>query len=208
MTTRMPSSPGSPELPAEALADHLKRLGIGLFPTDTLPALAALPASAHRLWTLKARPATKPLILMAADPSELLGALQQPLHPDWEAMARQVWPGPCTLVLPASGGLLEQLHPQGSTVGLRMPASAAALALLRLTGPLATTSANRSGEPPCQNERQASEVFPGIPRLGPLPWPVGSGQASTVLRWAGPGDWQVLRSGSSDPLKGGRSASP
>jgi L-threonylcarbamoyladenylate synthase len=202
------SLPGSPVLTAEALADHVLRQGVGLFPTDTLPALAALPASAHRIWTLKARPANKPLILMGADPAPLLASLQHPLHPDWEAMARQVWPGPCTLVLPAAGDLLEQLHPQGSTVGLRIPAAAPALALLRLTGPLATTSANRSGEPPCQSAEQASEVFPDTPRLGPLPWPLGSGQASTVLQWTGPGAWQVLRSGACDPLKAMGSASP
>ena len=200
--------PGSPVLTAEALAAHLQGLGVGIFPTDTLPALAALPASAHQIWTLKARPATKPLILMGADPADLLAALQQPLHPDWEAMARQVWPGPCTLVLPASGGLLDQLHPQGSTVGLRIPAAAASIALLRLTGPLATTSANRSGEPACQNADQASAVFPDTPRLGPLPWPDGSGQASTVLRWTGPGAWQVLRSGACHPLEAPGSASP
>ena len=178
-----------------ALAAHIQAGGSGLFPTDTLPALAALPEAADRLWMLKARPLAKPLILMGAEPQALLLALQQPIHPDWISLADQVWPGACTLVLPASGPLIDQLHPQGQTVGLRVPDAASALELLRFTGPLATTSANRSGEAPCQSAEQAAEVFPEIPRLAPVPWPEGSGRASTVLQWAGPGDWRVLRPG-------------
>ena len=189
------SHPDSAVLSVAALAAHIQGGGQALVPTDTLPALAALPEAADRIWTLKARPTAKPLILMGAEPQALLLALQKPLHPDWISMAEQVWPGACTLVLPASGPLIDQLHPQGHTVGVRVPASAVALELLRFTGPLATTSANRSGEAPCQSAEQAAEVFPEIPRLGPVPWPEGSGRASTVLQWAGPGAWRVLRAG-------------
>lgn len=200
--------PQSPVLSAEALAAHLQDGGLALFPTDTLPALASLPAAAGRIWTLKARPASKPLILMGADPEALLSSLQLPLHPDWIAMAQKVWPGACTLVLPTGAPWSRQLHPQGGTVGLRVPSSALALDLLRLTGPLATSSANRSGEAPCQSAEQAGEVFPETPRLGPAPWPHGSGVASTVLRWVGPADWQVLRAGAILPPLDGVSAHP
>lgn len=189
------SPPIAPALTAEALAVRLQRFELALFPTDTVPALASIPAAAEQLWTLKARPATKPLILMGADAEGLLAALEHPLHPDWITMAQRVWPGACTLVLPACGRLVACLHPQGGSIGLRVPACDPALALLRRTGPLATTSANRSGEEPCLSAEAAAAVFPELARLGPLPWPGGTGMASTVLRWVAPGEWQVLRAG-------------
>ena len=56
-------TPAAPiTLPAPDLAARLQEGWPGLFPTDTLPALAAAPGHAHRLWTLKQRPADKPLI--------------------------------------------------------------------------------------------------------------------------------------------------
>jgi L-threonylcarbamoyladenylate synthase len=184
-------------------ADLAERLVAGeavLFPTDTLPALAARPESAALLWRLKARPADKPLILMGADLPQLLEALELPWHEAWLEKARSCWPGAVTLVLPITGPIADHLHPGGRSLGLRVPACVQALELLRLTGPLATTSANRSGEPPATTAAEAAEQFPALALLDPLPWPRGSCQASTVLAWRGPGEgpgdaWQVLRGG-------------
>lgn len=180
-----------------ALAARLQAGGAALLPTDTLVALAALPAHAGQIWQLKQRPADKPLILMGAD----LAQLQQVEGVQWPAaaleLARAHWPGALTLVLPATGELVEQLNPGGSSVGLRVPACAMTQALLRLSGPVATTSANRSGEPAATTAAEATAWFgaQGVPVLGPLPWPVPSGQASTVVAWQ-QGRWQVLRAGS------------
>ena len=63
------------------------------------------------------------------------------------------------------------------------------------TGPLATTSANISGESPVEDAIEASIKFPGIPILAPIPWPNSSGMASTVVEWK-KGKWNLLRSGS------------
>ena len=54
------------------LASKLHEGSAVLFPTDTLPALAACPEHAEQLWKLKKRPSDKPLILMASDPEDLL----------------------------------------------------------------------------------------------------------------------------------------
>jgi len=180
-----------------ALAARLQAGGAALFPTDTLVALAALPAHAGQIWQLKQRPADKPLILMGAD----LAQLQQVDGVQWPAAALELaavhWPGALTLVLPATGTLVEQLNPGGSSVGLRVPACAMTQALLRLSGPVATTSANRSGEPAATTAAEATAWFgeQGVPILAPLPWPVPSGQASTVVAWQDE-RWQVLRAGS------------
>ena len=42
---------------------------------------------------------------------------------------------------------------------------------------------------------EAAAAFPDLPLLSPLPWPVPSGLASTVVAWMAPGRWQVLRQG-------------
>ncbi|MBW4530938.1 MAG: Sua5/YciO/YrdC/YwlC family protein [Aphanothece saxicola GSE-SYN-MK-01-06B] len=173
-----------------------------LFPTDTLPALAARPASAALLWCLKQRPADKPLILMGADLSQLIDALGVSWQQPWIEQAQRGWPGAVTLVLPIAGALTNHLNPGGTTLGLRVPACEPARELLRLSGPLATTSANRSGEPPATTAAEAARQFPTLSLLEPLPWPAGSGQASTVLAWrgleqdSGSGSaWTVLRPG-------------
>jgi len=170
-----------------------------LFPTDTLVALAALPEHAGQIWQLKQRPPDKPLILMGAD----LAQLQQVAGVQWPPQALQLaaqhWPGALTLVLPATGPLAAQLHPGGCSLGLRVPRCPMAQALLRLSGPLATTSANRSGEPAATTAAEANACFgaQGVPLLGPVPWPAPAGQASTVLAWQH-GSWRRLRAGAVD----------
>jgi L-threonylcarbamoyladenylate synthase len=206
------TSPASPwRLGSAALAAHLREGGAALFPTDTLPALAAKPEAAGELWRLKSRPADKPLILMGANLEQLRKALLQPWLPSWLAMARSGWPGALTLVLPMRGSIADALHPGGSTLGLRVPDCERARELLRLSGPLATTSANRSGEPPAKDAHEAARLFPELPCLGPLPWPGGSGRASTVLTWepghegdaADAGGWRLLRAGATIPATDG-----
>jgi len=188
-----------PELLAAAqLAQRLQAGSAALFPTDTLPALAAAPAHAAQIWQLKQRPADKPLILMAADLEQFRDALGLPWQAEWSAVAEQVWPGAVTLVLPARSDWAEALHPGGGSLGVRIPASDQARELLRCSGPLATTSANRSGEPAATTAAEAAALFPQVPQLAPVPWPAAGGTASTVLGWSAEG-WCVLRAGANLP---------
>jgi L-threonylcarbamoyladenylate synthase len=190
----------STALAATQLAQRLRQGEAAIFPTDTLPALASLPEHAGQLWALKQRPQHKPVILMAASGPELWRWLEVDPLPAWLELADRYWPGALTLVLPAASRLVEPLHPGGNSIGVRVPACEQALALLQLSGPLATTSANRSGEAPCLSPEQAAQRFPEVPQLGPAPWPQPSGQASTVLRWLETGGWEVLRQGAVVPI--------
>ena len=188
-------------LAAAKLAQRLRQGEAAIFPTDTLPALASLPEQAGQLWALKQRPQHKPVILMAASGPELWRWLEVDPLPAWLKLADRYWPGALTLVLPAASRLVEPLHPGGTSIGVRVPACEQALALLQLSGPLATTSANRSGEAPCLSPEQAAQRFPQVPQLGPVPWPQPSGEASTVLRWLESGSWEVLRQGAVVPIE-------
>lgn len=198
----MTQAPPPEALPAALLAERLRAGAVALMPTDTLPALAARPPFASRIWELKQRPLDKPLILMGADLPQLQAVVGVPWRPEWSAMAAQGWPGPLTLVLPARGTLINQLHPGGCSLGLRIPACAEARELLGQSGVLATTSANPSGVAAARDAEAACRFFPGLPLLAPIPWPAASGLASTVLVWQGREDgaadgagWRVLRQG-------------
>jgi L-threonylcarbamoyladenylate synthase len=190
--------------PRRASCPHLSWLiGLPRWGHACSPPTPCLPwplsrATPQEIWRLKERPAHKPLILMGADLAQLVDHLVGfDWREEWLQEATRRWPGAYTLVLPASFPcpITEALHPGGSSLGLRVPACPMTQALLRLTGPLATTSANRSGQAAATTAGLAGACFPHVPLLGPLPWPVGSGVASTVMAWRSPGQWDVLRRG-------------
>ena len=121
--------------------------GVIGFPTDTVYGLAAsleMPAAVTAISLLKGRPTSQPLILMVAECGEV------ERYARMSSLARRIadrhWPGALTLILPALEAA--SVLGGGPTVGVRIPAHPIALALLRQSGPLATTSANRHGEPP------------------------------------------------------------
>ncbi len=192
-------------MPYLAWSDFLARVAAGQvvsFPTDTVPALATRPEAGAAIFAVKQRSPDKPLILMGAQWADLepyvAGSAAQ--REQWQALADQYWPGALTLVLPASERVPAVLHPQDPrTIGLRVPALAIARDLLAATGPLATTSANRSGEPPLATLAAIAAAFPEVGVLAAPPLEatqaLGSGLPSTVIKWTAAG-WQVLRQGS------------
>jgi L-threonylcarbamoyladenylate synthase len=174
---------------------------IGSFPTDTVPALAAAPSAAASLYAIKQRQPDKPLILMGADRDQLWDYVAGSAadREIWRSMMTAYWPGALTLVLPASPLVPAAMHPlQPGTIGLRIPNHDLARAILRHTGPLATTSANLTGEPALFDMAAIAQHFPSVLQLADAQIPAaptsGSGTASTVIAWRN-GDWQILRQG-------------
>lgn len=140
----------------EAIEEAGKRLregGLIAFPTETVYGLGAnaLNDTAVRaIFEAKGRPADNPLIVHIADAS----GLKEVVAPDFELPAAAIkaikafWPGPLTLILPASEKLAAAVHPGMATVGVRCPNNPIARALIRAAGvPVAAPSANRSGRP-------------------------------------------------------------
>ena len=177
------------------LALKLKKGSLALFPTDTLPAICSYPKYSKKIWTIKKRPLSKPLILMGGCLDDLFEFVHPCALEDSFQLAKIYWPGALTMVLPTIGNLSEHLNGNSNAVGFRVPALRIARDLLMQTGPLATTSANISGEVPVKDAMEASIKFPGIPILAPIPWPNSSGMASTVVEWEN-GQWNLLRPGS------------
>ncbi len=177
------------------LALKLKQGSLALFPTDTLPALCSYPEHSKKIWAIKKRPSNKPLIIMGGSLDDLFEFVNPCAMEDAVKLAKTYWPGALTLVLPTIGNFADNLNCHSNSVGFRVPALKLARDLLTETGPLATTSANISGEEPVKDALEASIQFPGIPILAPVPWPNSSGKASTVVKWD-KGKWNLLRPGS------------
>ncbi len=177
------------------LALKLKKGSLALFPTDTLPALCSYPKYSKKIWNVKKRPLSKPLILMGGCLDDLFEFVHPSAKEEGLKLAKIYWPGALTMVLPTIGNFSDHLNCHSNSVGFRVPALRLARDLLMQTGPLATTSANISGGEPVKDAIEASIQFPGIPILAPIPWPNSSGMASTVVEWE-KGKWNLLRPGS------------
>lgn len=168
------------------------------FPTDTVPALAATPDRADLIFAAKQRGQDKPLILMAATAEALWPYVtgNETEWTVWNTVVARHWPGALTLVLPASPLVPPQMHPLApNTIGVRVPNHPVAQEILQQTGPLATTSANLSGQPALLSLAEIATQFPEVLTLEPATPPASyPGLPSTVVRWTG-SDWEILRQG-------------
>ena len=138
-------------------ADVLRHDGLVAFPTDTVYGVGALvfrEAAVQRLYRVKGRSTDKAIAVLVAHNADLLN-IAGTLTRSARQMAEKFWPGPLTLVVSKHPGLPRAVS-SGPTVGVRQPDHPLMRQLLALTGPLAVTSANRSGEP---NTLTAPEVL-------------------------------------------------
>lgn len=136
---------GADEAGLEAARRSLEAGEAVVFPTDTVYGLAARPDAADRLFEIKGRPRELTLPVLAAGVEDARGVAR--FDGRAEALAASFWPGGLTIVLPrAAGSAGWDLGEHRDTVGVRVPDSEVARSLLSITGPLAVTSANPSGE--------------------------------------------------------------
>ena len=166
--------------------------GVVGLPTDTVYGLAVAPGVAGAtaaVFALKGRPEDTPLPVLVDGPEQagevgdLAGAAGE--------LARRLWPGGLTLVVPRRPGVDWDLGGPPHTIGLRCPAHPVPRQLCARCGPLATTSANRHGEPALAGAAEVVEAFPG---LLVLDGGEGRGVASTVVDLTGP-EPRLLRAG-------------
>lgn len=144
----------------EAIAAALAPLRAGrlvVIPTDTVYGVAALPtipSAIEAIFAAKGRPEDKPLPILVASLADAdeVGVLDDRAR----MMASRHWPGPLTLVVPRSPRFTADLGGgTDQTVAVRIPRHELARGLLRESGPLAVTSANRSGKPDATTVEEA-----------------------------------------------------
>lgn len=130
-------------------------------PTDTVYGLAARidrPDAMAAIFAAKGRPPGLALPV-------LVGRWRQAraVASSWprsaSMLAARFWPGALTVVVPVDERLGAALGGNGTTVGLRRPHHKLVEALCRRAGPIATTSANRHGLPPCTTAADVRDTF-------------------------------------------------
>ncbi|MBO9578972.1 MAG: threonylcarbamoyl-AMP synthase [Microbacteriaceae bacterium] len=145
---------------------RLARAAIGrgelvVLPTDTVYGVGADAFHAEAVRALVAAkgrtPASPPPVLIPN--AATLDALAEVVHPEVRALAERFWPGALTVIVPARASLDLDLGETHGTVALRIPDDSIALALLEETGPLAVSSANRTGRPPATNAEEAQNAL-------------------------------------------------
>lgn len=166
-----------------------------IFPTETVYGIgvdAINDAAIDHLISIKHRPDNKPFPVMVKDLAMAetlvdLGAARE--------IAKDYWPGPLTLVLPAKS-ILSDACVQNGTIGIRCPNHPVAQGLLNLVNaPLAVPSCNPSGEAPAKNSMEVHRMFMGaeiaftILQADPT-----EGTPTTVLKIE-PTKWTILRQG-------------
>ena len=149
-------------------------------PTDTVYGIAADAFNAEAVTALLAakgrgRHMPPPVLVSAKTTLEALASGV----PDWaRALVEELWPGPLTLVLHQQASLQWDLGETRGTVAVRMPDHDVALELLGRTGPLAVSSANRTGLPAALDADDAEKMLGERVRVildaGPTPGPLPS----------------------------------
>lgn len=167
-------------------------------PTDTVYGLAVdprRPGATDRLYALKQRPADVPIPVLAADVDQAFSLAADDVPAAARRLAERFWPGGLTIVLPRRAGLgLDLGGPDDATIGVRVPDHEVVLALAAEVGPLATTSANRHGEPTPETASEVVEVLAG-PVAVVLDGGRCAGAPSTVVGFDDDGGVVVFREG-------------
>lgn len=142
--------------------DLLQQGGLVVFPTDTVYGIGALahnPCGIEQLYRVKGRKSTKAIPILLGDPADL-PRVASTADARVQRLAERFWPGALTLVVHRHPSLPPVLSPY-PTVGVRVPDHPLALALLKLSGPLATTSANLSDHPSTTTVPEVLEQLSG-----------------------------------------------
>lgn len=152
------ADPGAAATAARALADG----DLIVFPTDTVYGVAAAvdrPDSVARLYVVKGRPLDRPIPVLVSS-FAAVERLSPGVDPAVRDLLARYWPGALTVALPAASWLPREIVRDTGRVGLRMPDHVLARSIIDSAGgAVATTSANRSGEPDARDAAEAERAL-------------------------------------------------
>jgi tRNA threonylcarbamoyl adenosine modification protein (Sua5/YciO/YrdC/YwlC family) len=139
--------------------------GVVLLPTDTVYGLAVatgVPGATARLFAVKGRSRDTPIAVLVADADQAWALAGSPVPAVATRLAGRWWPGPLTIVVGRDPAWAVDIGGDGTSIGLRCPDHDLVRALCRAVGPLATTSANRHGQPTPPTAAAAAEAVGGV----------------------------------------------
>jgi tRNA threonylcarbamoyl adenosine modification protein (Sua5/YciO/YrdC/YwlC family) len=161
--------------------EALEAGGVVAYPTDTVYALGCdlLERRAiDRLYQMKGMARTQQLALICPDLSDI--AKYARVDNRAYRFLRRLLPGPYTIILEASREVPRMLQSKRKTIGIRVPASAAVVELVRALGrPILSTSAGPHGGDPCRDGREIDARFPDVEII--LDGGIGGVTPTTVL---------------------------
>lgn len=196
MTTYDVREGAEPTAGVDAAVQAVRRGDLVVLPTDTVYGLAAdafSPAAVARLLETKGRSRAMPVPVLVGSWRTIDG-LAERVTPTARQLVEACWPGPLTLVVRAAPSLAWDLGETRGTVALRMPLHPVALAVLEQTGPLAVSSANRTGLPPATDAAEAARQLGTAVPVYLDGGPTGSPQPSTIVDLTGDAP-RLLRAG-------------
>ncbi len=167
-----------------------------VLPTDTVYGVAADAfdhAAVRRLLRAKGRGRDQPPPVLVGAASTL-DALATGVPTYARDMVAELWPGPLTLVCTQQPSLTWDLGDNRSTVAVRMPDHQVTIDLLTRAGPLAVSSANRTGQPPATLAAAAQEMLGDRVKVYLDDGPTGGDEVSTIIDVTGQRG-RVLRQG-------------
>jgi len=175
-----------------------------VIPTDTVYGVAAkfeIDSAVQQLFAIKQRPSSVPLPVFVNDGDGVfqVGGRETAAA---STLAHAFWPGPLTLIVPALASSAERIGSGDGTIGFRRPNDELVQYLVSRCGPLAVTSANEHGEPPCTTVVEVQEAFEGNELVAAvLDGGLRNGTVSTVVICDDHG-YRIVREGalSSDQL--------
>lgn len=179
------------------IATVMNRGEVVALPTDTVYGVAARldnPDGVARLFDVKRRPNTVPLPVFVKELVDIV-SLGTEIDESELAVLEALWPGPLTLAIRSAPFLAERVGSSDGTIGIRCPNDPFIHELVRWAGPLAVTSANEHGEPPCRSVEEIAAAFGNESKLyGVVDGGFRDGAVSTVAR-VRDGDVTILREG-------------
>ena len=182
--------PVQPVIETILRAAHVIRSGgVVVLPTTGLYGLAAdalQPQAVDRLFRLKGRDSSKPILVLIAS-ADMLSQVSGPVSALAKAMMAHFWPGRVTFIVPARNGLPPGLTADSGKIGVRQVAHPVAQALVRAVGtPLTGTSANLSGAGGCASIEAIDAAVIDAVDLVLDSGPLAGGVGSTVVDMTGP----------------------
>lgn len=193
----------------ERAAAHVRRGDVIAIPTEALYMLVADPLNLNavgRVFAAKGREINRSLPLLISG-TFMAEELASELSTRFHLLARHFWPGPLTIIIPASASVPLKVTGNTGRLAVRQSRSSVAQALLDwLDQPLIATSANLSGQPTCRSGIQVFGTMDGRVDLV-LDGGTCSGQGATTVDITEP-YWKVIREGAvsekeiADCLKG------
>ena len=146
----------------EEAVDVLKQGGIIAFPTETSYGLGVDPfneCAVEKLYRLKKRDFSKPILLLIASVHQLTICTDS-VPRQYNQLIEKYWPGPLTLIFPASKNIPDILKGGKETIAIRQSPHAVATAIVeKISQPITATSANISNQKPAVTSKDCLTIF-------------------------------------------------